>query len=268
MRQFSEDTASSRDDQDTVCSRMVVTTLPAIVEGENHVAGECQLFRRRCFEEIGGYFPNAAGGVDWIAVMSARMKGWKAKSFPQKRFHHHRTLETAKRQNGSQLRMAKRTITEVVHLMSLRVAYRATKQPIDGAALSGYCWAAARRMKRPVSRRIDSSGSRRWNNRKSCGTFSLACLKLQKDQQLLCGNGPTGGAVRINESGDKKRSKSRTSGDTQLETTLLASLPTSLIGWRATVKHRGITETFFAGLVGGRAKGALLQPWAYRDGGR
>ena len=32
-------------------------------EGENHVAGGCQLFRRKCFEEIGGYIPNPAGGI-------------------------------------------------------------------------------------------------------------------------------------------------------------------------------------------------------------
>ncbi len=32
-----------------------------------------------------------------------------------------------------------------------RVAYRATKQPLDGfALLVGYCWAALRRMKRAV----------------------------------------------------------------------------------------------------------------------
>jgi glycosyltransferase involved in cell wall biosynthesis len=71
-------------------------------EGENHVAGGCQLFRRQCFEEIGGYVANPAGGVDWIAVMSARMKGWKVRSFSEKRFHHYRTLGTAQR-NRSQL---------------------------------------------------------------------------------------------------------------------------------------------------------------------
>ena len=54
-------------------------------EGENHVAGGCQLFRRRCFEEVGGYIPNPGGGVDWIAVTTARMKGWKTRSFPEKR---------------------------------------------------------------------------------------------------------------------------------------------------------------------------------------
>ena len=64
-------------------------------EGENYVAGPCQLFRRECFQEIGGYVPNRAGGVDWIAVMTARMKGWKVRSFAEKRFHHHRSMGTA-----------------------------------------------------------------------------------------------------------------------------------------------------------------------------
>jgi cellulose synthase/poly-beta-1,6-N-acetylglucosamine synthase-like glycosyltransferase len=64
-------------------------------EGENYVAGPCQLFRYSCFEQIGGYVPNNAGGVDWIAVMMARMRGWKVRSFPDGRFHHHRSMGTA-----------------------------------------------------------------------------------------------------------------------------------------------------------------------------
>ena len=66
-------------------------------EGENYVAGPCQLFRYRCFQDIGGYVPNPAGGVDWIAVMTARMKGWTVRSFPERRFHHHRSMGTAER---------------------------------------------------------------------------------------------------------------------------------------------------------------------------
>jgi hypothetical protein len=66
-------------------------------EGENHVAGGCQLFRRGCFEELGGYVPTKGGGVDWIAVTTARMKGWRTRSFRERRFIHHRPLGTAER---------------------------------------------------------------------------------------------------------------------------------------------------------------------------
>ena len=66
-------------------------------EGQNYVAGPCQLFRDECFQDIGGYVANHAGGVDWIAVMTARMKGWTVTAFPEKRFHHHRSMGTAER---------------------------------------------------------------------------------------------------------------------------------------------------------------------------
>ncbi len=126
-------------------------------EGENYVAGPCQLFRRECFREIGGYVANPAGGVDWIAVMTARMKGWTARSFAEKRYHHRRSMGTAER-------------SEVVALFSygekdyylggspvwqlFRVTYRLAKKPylFGGLALLfGYIWAALRRVKRPVS---------------------------------------------------------------------------------------------------------------------
>jgi hypothetical protein len=60
-----------------------------------HVSGACQLFRRRCFEEIGGYVPIKGGGVDWFAVTTARMQGWKTKTFTEKVCHHHRAMGTA-----------------------------------------------------------------------------------------------------------------------------------------------------------------------------
>ena len=124
-------------------------------EGENHVAGQCQLFRRSCFEDIGGYVPNAAGGIDWIAVTTARMKGWKTQSFSEKRFHHYRSLGTAGRSSWA----ASFSYGEKDYYLGgsplwqlFRVAYRATKQPLDGLALLlGYCCAAAKRMRRPVS---------------------------------------------------------------------------------------------------------------------
>src|SRR5947208_2852277 len=126
-------------------------------EGENHVAGGCQLFRRQCFEEIGGYIGNPAGGVDWIAVTTARMKGWKTCSFPEKRFHHYRSLGTAERGIVASLfsygekdyYLGGSPVWEL-----FRVCYRSAKRPfiIGGLALlAGYCWAALRRTKRPIS---------------------------------------------------------------------------------------------------------------------
>lgn len=126
-------------------------------EGENYVAGPCQLFRRKCFQDIGGYVPNRAGGVDWIAATTARMMGWNVRSFPEKRFHHYRALGTAER---GPLRALFSYGEKDYYLGGspawelFRVAYRMTKKPrLTGgcALLLGYCWAALRRTKRAVS---------------------------------------------------------------------------------------------------------------------
>jgi poly-beta-1,6-N-acetyl-D-glucosamine synthase len=57
------------------------------------VAHACQLFRRECFEEIGGaYVPLPYGGPDTYAEIVARMKYWRVASFSElKVFHHRRT---------------------------------------------------------------------------------------------------------------------------------------------------------------------------------
>jgi poly-beta-1,6-N-acetyl-D-glucosamine synthase len=58
--------------------------------GTEHVSGMCQMFRRDCFEAVGGYATIGSGGIDLMAVLSARVKGWKTQTFLEKTFTHHR----------------------------------------------------------------------------------------------------------------------------------------------------------------------------------
>jgi glycosyltransferase involved in cell wall biosynthesis len=150
-------------------------------EGENHVAGGCQLFRKRCFEDVGGYIQNPAGGIDWIAVTTARMKGWRTRSFPQKRFHHYRPLGTA----GKNGMAASFSYGEKDYYLGgsplwqlFRVAYRTTKRPLDGLALLvGYCWAAIRRVKRTVTHDLMRFHRREQMNKLKLIFYSLLRFK-------------------------------------------------------------------------------------------
>jgi biofilm PGA synthesis N-glycosyltransferase PgaC len=129
-------------------------------EGQNHVSGQCQIFRRECFEQIGGYFANKAGGIDWIAVTTARMMGWTTRSYREKSFFHFRHLGTAERgvlassfsYGEKDYYLGGHPIWEL-----FRVTYRLSKPPyiLDGVALGlGYSWAMLRRVKRPVSKQL------------------------------------------------------------------------------------------------------------------
>jgi len=162
-------------------------------EGGNHVAGGCQLFRRECFEEIGGYVPNREGGVDWIAVTTARMMGWRTRSFPEKRFQHYRMLGTAERGVLASLfsygekdyYLGGSPIWQI-----FRIPYRMMKRPfiIGGMALlAGYCWAALRRMKRPVGPQLMKFHRGEQMNKLKAILRSLIGLKKVENFNLTTG---------------------------------------------------------------------------------
>jgi glycosyltransferase involved in cell wall biosynthesis len=122
-----------------------------------HVSGLSQLFRRECFEEIGGYKPIKGGGIDWVAVTTARMKGWKTRTFTDKVCYHHRRIGTASsgelgawfKRGGKDYYLGNHPLWEL-----FRAAYQMTKRPfgIAGAALFfGYVWGMVSRIERPVS---------------------------------------------------------------------------------------------------------------------
>jgi hypothetical protein len=122
-----------------------------------HVSGACQMFRRACLEELGGYTPIKGGGVDWVAVTTARMKGWETRTFIEKTCFHHRKMGTASRnplmarfQHGQEdYYVGQHPLWEI-----LRGTFQMKSRPVVLGGLFlmlGYFWAMVRRMRRPVS---------------------------------------------------------------------------------------------------------------------
>jgi glycosyltransferase involved in cell wall biosynthesis len=81
----------------TVCERSPDGEFrPRPISNFSSVAHACQLFRRECFEAIGGaYVPLPYGGPDTYAEISARMKGWRVASFSDLKVFHHRPTNSA-----------------------------------------------------------------------------------------------------------------------------------------------------------------------------
>lgn len=59
------------------------------------VAGAVALFRWVCFDQVGGYMLMPNGGEDSAAEISARMRGWKTRTFPMYRVLEHRLTGSA-----------------------------------------------------------------------------------------------------------------------------------------------------------------------------
>jgi len=120
------------------------------------VAGAIQMFRRKCYEDIGGYFPSKCGGIDAIAEVMARMHGWKVKSFSDiKALHIKRTGTKNKSIYSSMFFLGIQNYFLGYHpLFELaKCLYRLLENPyILGSILviCGYFWAWINRKKREL----------------------------------------------------------------------------------------------------------------------
>jgi biofilm PGA synthesis N-glycosyltransferase PgaC len=120
------------------------------------VAHAVQLFRRECFESIGGYLPLKYGGPDWHAGVTARMKGWKVRSFEDLFVRHHRPTGTADTWRRERFREGRMDYSVGSHPLFevIKCIRRIPDKPwLLGALtrLAGFVWSCCVRESRAVS---------------------------------------------------------------------------------------------------------------------
>ncbi len=131
-----------------------------LLSARNSVAGPFQMFRRQCWMDIGGYQPLAHGGIDAVAEITARMKGWRVELFRDIEVRHYRETGTATRNRyAARFQDGLKFYALGYHPLFFvaRTVYRVCQPPrLLGALLAmlGYAYAVATRQERQVSRAL------------------------------------------------------------------------------------------------------------------
>ena len=158
----------------------------------DHVNGAVQLFRRRCFEEVGGYTPIRGGGIDWVAVTTARMMGWKTRSFGDKVFEHHRAIGTAETDTlGARFHYGRKDYFLGGHPMwqLARTAFQMRQRPyvIGGLALfAGYFWSWITGVERPISKELMAFHRREQLARLKSAVLLSSQRRMESSLFFLC----------------------------------------------------------------------------------
>ena len=121
-----------------------------------HVSGACQLFRRACYEAIGGYLALPGGGIDTAAGLAARAAGWQTRTYTEAVCLHHRPVGTAERGRlAARFQRGVRAWTFGGHpawelLRGVADMRRPPFMLMGAAHWAGYGWAACRAVPRAV----------------------------------------------------------------------------------------------------------------------
>lgn len=127
----------------------------AQVVAPDSVAGAVQMFRRACFEQIGGYMVLPHGGIDAAAEVTARRWGWKVHTFPEHRVFEHRRTGSATYYRPLAARLAEgRRMHSLGYgflFFLARAVYRAKEPPmLLGSAAAVYAFISSIVKRSPV----------------------------------------------------------------------------------------------------------------------
>jgi poly-beta-1,6-N-acetyl-D-glucosamine synthase len=141
----------------SICEEQDGIFVPRPLNSPHSVAHAVQLFRRECFEDLGGYPALPHGGPDWYAVVRSRMNGWQVRSILQLRVFHHRPTGGAAGWIRSALRQGRMDYSLGSHPLfeMARLARRLRSRPVIlyaalrlGGFLSCYCTGEKRMVSR------------------------------------------------------------------------------------------------------------------------
>lgn len=112
------------------------------------VAGGIQMFRRACFDQIGGYSPLPFGGEDWLAQIDAKRAGWTVSALPDLSAHHYRSTSSADGRVKGLFRLGMMDASFGSHpaFEFIKCARRFRERPLllgSFVRVSGYLWGRA-----------------------------------------------------------------------------------------------------------------------------
>jgi biofilm PGA synthesis N-glycosyltransferase PgaC len=135
------------------------------------ISGAIQLFRRQCFEAIGGYSPVETGGIDTIAEVTARMKGWTVRKLTSHQAYEQRATGSVG-QSSIVARFREGVRCQALGYSTLfflaRCAYKSSSNYLfllgSIASVAGFAWGKVRR--HPVrlpEATVDYLRAEQWN---------------------------------------------------------------------------------------------------------
>ena len=147
----------------------------------NSVGGPVQLFRRSCYEQIGGYIALPFGGIDTAAEIMARAHGWDVRTFLDLKYSsivrfHPAQAVLCGRSCATEWRITRLDTIALFELV--RCMYRASERPYvvgSGLLWVGYMWAWLTRSKRNLPAEVV-----RYLQGEQVSRLRAMCLGLRK----------------------------------------------------------------------------------------